>query len=71
MWLSRLRTQLVSMRMGIRSLDPLSGLRIRVAASCGVGQGCGSVSTPSPRTSTSHRCGPKKPKNKKDRKEIF
>ena len=38
LWLSRLQTQLVSMRMQVRSLALLSGLRSRVAVNCGVGR---------------------------------
>ena len=42
MWLSGLRTQLVSMRMQVGSLASLSGLGSGVAVSCGVGYRCGS-----------------------------
>ena len=40
LWLSRLRTQLVSMRMRVQSLASLIGLSL--AVSCGVGSRCGS-----------------------------
>ena len=42
LWLSGLRTQLVSMRMQVGSLASLSGLGSGVAVSCGVGCRCGS-----------------------------
>ena len=39
LWLSRLRTQLVSMRIQVQSLASLGGLRIwHTAVSCGIGQ---------------------------------
>ena len=78
-WLSRLRTQLVSMRMQVQSLAPLSGLRIRHC--CGTGCRYGSDptllwlwlwagsyssdSTPSLGTSICHRYDTKKQKKKK------
>ena len=37
LWLSWLRTQLVSIRMQVRSLASHSGLRISIAVSCGIG----------------------------------
>ena len=42
LWLSDFRTQLVSMRTWVPSLALLSGLRIWVALSYGVGHRCGS-----------------------------
>ena len=45
LWLSRLRTQLVFMRMQVGSLALLSGLRIQRCSSCGVGGRRGSVLT--------------------------
>ena len=43
MWLSGFHaTRLASMRTQVRSLAPLSGLRIRIAMSCSVGRRCGS-----------------------------
>ena len=76
LWLSRLRTQLVSMRMQVRSLTSLGGLRIRycsklwhslqmwlgsgIAVAVVWANSCSSNSTPSLGTSICHRCGPKK-----------
>ena len=40
LWLSELRTRLVSLRMPVRSLASLSGLRIWVATSYSVGSRC-------------------------------
>ena len=40
LWLSKLQTSVVSMRMRVRSLASLSGLRVWHAMSCGVGQRC-------------------------------
>ena len=63
MWLSGLRTQLLSMRMQIRSLASLSGLRIQhsdgVAVAVAQAGSCSSDSTPSLGTSISQRCYPK------------
>ena len=42
MWLSGLRTSLVTMRMRTPSLDSLSGLRSGIVVSCGIGHRCGS-----------------------------
>ena len=66
----------VSVRMRVQSLASLSGLRIRIAASCGVGHRCGSdpvllislwcrPQTPSSGTNTCCMCCPKKKKKKK------
>ena len=41
LWLSRLRTWLVSMRMPVHSLALISGLRIQIATSCSVVCRCG------------------------------
>ena len=43
LWLSGVRTQLVSLRMRVRSLASLSrlGIQYSVTVSCGVGNGCG------------------------------
>jgi len=66
------------MRMQVQSLALLSGLRIRVAMSCGVGRRCGS--DPELRgcgvgrqlgTSICHGCGPKKTKKKWRRRDCF
>ena len=38
LWLSRVRTQLVSMKIQVRSLASLSGLRILQCCGCGIGQ---------------------------------
>ena len=81
LWLSRLRTQLVSMRMQVRSLTSLGGLRIRycsklwhslqmwlgsgIAVAVVWANSCSSNSTPSLGTSICHRCGPRKKKIKK------
>ena len=74
------RTSLVSMKMRIRSLAPLSGLRIWrcqelwhrsqtcIRAGIAVASSCSSHSTPSLRTYLCHRCGPKK--KKKERKKC-
>ena len=40
LWLSRLRTQLVSVGMRVRSLASLGGLGMGIAASCGIGCRC-------------------------------
>ena len=37
LWLTRLRTQLVSIRIPVQSLASLSGLRIRHFCGCGIG----------------------------------
>ena len=59
LWLSRLQTWWVSMRMWLWSLASLSGLRILSYYSCS------SNSTPSLGTTICCRCGPKKQKKKK------
>ena len=43
LWLSSLRTQLVSMRIQVYSLASLRGLRIQHCCTCGVGHRCGLV----------------------------
>ena len=42
LWLSGLRTQLVSMKIQVQSLALLSGLRICIGTSCGVDRECSS-----------------------------
>ena len=62
LWLSWLRTRVVSMRMWVRSLGSLSRLRIqcRHGFGCGVGWQLCSDSTPSLGTSMCRRCGKRK-----------
>ena len=72
---------LVSMRMWVRPLTSLSGLRIwhcyelwcrsQILSCCGCGQAsnCSSKSTPSPGTSICCRCGPEKKKERKRERE--
>ena len=74
LWLRGLRTQLVSMRMQIRSLALLSALRLQCCCELQCRSqiwlrsvhccGCGSKLTPNLGTSTYHRCSPKKEKKK-------
>ena len=76
-WLNRLRTRLVSIRIQVWSLASLSGLRIWCChklwrglqmrlgsgiAVWGLGLSCSFNSTPSLGTLICHRCGPKKKK---------
>ena len=42
LWLSRLRTDIVSVSVQVPSLVSLSGLRSYVAASCSIGHKCSS-----------------------------
>ena len=65
LWLTGLRTRLVSMKMWVQSLALLSGLRIWHCYGCGVGFSCSSDSTPSLGTSICRRCGCKNKKEKK------
>ena len=85
LWLSRLRHQLVSIRMHVQSLASLSGLRIHccpklrcrsqtwlrsgVAMAVVWAGSCSSDSTPSLGTSICHGCGPKKEKKRKKKKK--
>ena len=78
LWLSRLRTPLVSLRMWVQSLASVIGLRIQhccelqyrsqmwlrslVAVAMAQAHNCSSHSTPSSRTSICCRCSPKKKK---------
>ena len=63
LWLSRLRTQLVFMRMQVQSLALLSGLRIWCCHSCSLGCSCDLDQIPGP--GTPHATWqPKKEKNK-------
>ena len=80
MWLSRLRLQLLSMRMWVRSTASLSGLRIRccrelqcrskmwlgagIAVAVVLASRRSSDSTPGPGSSICFRCNPKKKKKK-------
>ena len=84
LWLSRSRSQLVSMITWVRSLILLSGLRIwcchelrhrsqtrlrsGVAVAVAQASSYSSDSTPSLGTSICHKCGPKKKKERKTRK---
>ena len=87
LWLRWLRTQLVSMKMQVQSLASLCGLRIQrchelwcglwmrlrsgiIVARAQAGL-CSSDSTPSLETSTCHRCGLKKERKKKKKKNIY
>ena len=81
LWLSGLRTRLVSIRMLFRSLASLSGLRIQhyralwcrsqkrlgsgVAVAVAEASSCSSDLTPSLATSICSRCNPKKTRKKK------
>ena len=84
LWLHRLRTQLVSMRMQVRSLASCNGLRIQqcheswcrsqtwfrcgIVVAVAVAYSYSSESTPSLRTSICQGCSPKKTKNKTKQK---
>ena len=86
LWLSQLRTQLVSMRMQVWSWALLSGLRIwhyhelfcrskmrlrsDIAVAVVYAGRLSSDSTPSLGTSICHRCGPKKKKKKRKKKRT-
>ena len=87
LWLSGLRTGLVSMKMQVQSLAQLSGLRIwhccelqhrsqiwlrsHVAVEAAQAGSCRSNSTPSGGTSICPRCSPKKKRKKKPKNKTL